>query len=116
MESDAQQLEADRNNCRKHHELTSYNYQEHRPAKHRVDSKEQTLMKKQITKHLMAFFLSLVMIMAMGLTAFADEGSAAETTTTTTYKLTLTGTATGHTRFLRATFQPTQKARKFCPM
>ena len=32
-------------------------------------------MKKQITKHFMAFFLSLVMIMAMGLTAFADEGS-----------------------------------------
>ena len=79
-------------------------------------SEGETLMKKQITKHLMAFFLSLVMIMAMGLTAFADEGSAAETTTTTTYKLTLTGTATGHTRFLRATFQPTQKARKFCPM
>ena len=59
-------------------------------------------MKKQITKHFMAFFLSLVMIMAMGLTAFANEGSAAETTGTsqpgaTTYKLTLTGTTTGHT-------------------
>ena len=59
-------------------------------------------MKKQITKHFMAFFLSLVMIMAMGLTAFADEGSATETTGTsqpgaTTYKLTLTGTTTGHT-------------------
>ena len=45
-------------------------------------------MKKKITKHFMAFFLSLVMIMAMGLTAFAEG---------TTYKLTLTGTATGHT-------------------
>ena len=30
-------------------------------------------MKKQITKHFMAFFLSLVMIMAMGLTAFAND-------------------------------------------
>lgn len=65
-------------------------------------SKGKTLMKKQITKHFMAFFLSLVMIMAMGLTAFADEGSATETTGTsqpgaTTYKLTLTGTTTGHT-------------------
>lgn len=39
----------------------------------------------------MAFFLSLVMIMAMGLTAFA-EGD-----TKTTYSLTLKGTATGHT-------------------
>ena len=38
----------------------------------------------------MAFFLSLVMIMAMGLTAFADGES-------TGYKLILTGTATGHT-------------------
>ena len=46
-------------------------------------------MKKQITKHFMAFFLSLVMIMAMGLTAFA-EGEPK-------YTLTLTGTATGHT-------------------
>ena len=47
-------------------------------------------MTKQITKHFMAFFLSLLMAVSMGLTAFADE-------TTTTYKLTLTGTATGHT-------------------
>ena len=46
-------------------------------------------MKKQITKHFMAFFLSLVMIMAMGLTAFADDAP--------TYKLTLNGTTTGHT-------------------
>lgn len=46
-------------------------------------------MKKQITKHFMAFFLSLVMIMAMGLTAFADEP--------TTYTLTLKGTSEGHT-------------------
>lgn len=50
-------------------------------------------MKKQITKHFMAFFLSLVMIMAMGLTAFAEG----EPTGAKTYKLTLTGTATGHT-------------------
>lgn len=49
-------------------------------------------MKKQITKHFMAFFLSLVMIMAMGLTAFA-EGEP----TKTTYKLTLEGTSEGHT-------------------
>ena len=45
-------------------------------------------MKKQITKHFMAFFLSMVMIMAMGLTAFADES--------TTYTLTLKGTSEGH--------------------
>ena len=32
-------------------------------------------MKKQITKHFMAFFLSLVMIMTMGLTVFAAEGT-----------------------------------------
>lgn len=50
-------------------------------------------MKKQITKHFMAFFLSLVMIMAMGLTAFAEG----EPTGEKTYKLTLTGTSTGHT-------------------
>ena len=43
-------------------------------------------MKKQITKHFMAFFLSLVMIMAMGLTAFADE--------TETYTLTVNDTGT----------------------
>lgn len=43
-------------------------------------------MKKQITKHFMAFFLSLVMIMAMGLTAFADE--------TETYTLTVNNTGT----------------------
>lgn len=41
----------------------------------------------------MAFFLSLVMIMAMGLTAFAEG----EPTGEKTYKLTLTGTSTGHT-------------------
>lgn len=45
-------------------------------------------MMKQITKHFMAFFLSLLMAVSMGLTAFADE---------TTYKLTLKGTTTGHT-------------------
>lgn len=45
-------------------------------------------MTKQITKHFMAFFLSLLMAVSMGLTAFADE---------TTYKLTLKGTTTGHT-------------------
>lgn len=49
-------------------------------------------MKKQITKHFMAFFLSLVMIMSMGLTAFA-EGEPTETT----YILTLEGTSEGHT-------------------
>ena len=40
----------------------------------------------------MAFFLSLVMIMAMGLTAFAEGES-----TGATYKLTLNGTSEGHT-------------------
>lgn len=45
-------------------------------------------MTKQITKHFMAFFLSLLMAVSMGLTAFAEG---------TTYKLTLTGTTTGHT-------------------
>lgn len=57
-------------------------------------------MKKQITKHFMAFFLSLVMIMAMGLTAFAEGGSTGATTGTPqppTYKLTLKGTSKGHT-------------------
>ena len=75
-------------------------------------------MKKQITKHFMAFFLSLVMIMAMGLTAFANEegtdsttgsetgtqtvGATTGTSTSNTnqsekYTLTLTETATGHT-------------------
>ena len=49
-------------------------------------SEGETLMKKQITKHFMAFFLSLVMIMAMGLTAFADE--------TETYTLTVNNTGT----------------------
>ncbi|MCI6745293.1 MAG: isopeptide-forming domain-containing fimbrial protein [Anaerolactibacter massiliensis] len=44
-------------------------------------------MTKQITKHFMAFFLSLLMAVSMGLTAFAEG---------TTYKLTLTGTTTGH--------------------
>lgn len=74
-------------------------------------------MKKQITKHFMAFFLSLVMIMAMGLTAFANEevtgsttgsetgtqtvGATTDTSTSNTnqptnYTLTLTGTTTGH--------------------
>lgn len=43
---------------------------------------------KSITKHLMTLFLSVVMIMALGLTVVAEG---------TTYKLTLTGTATGHT-------------------
>lgn len=45
-------------------------------------------MTKQITKHFMAFFLSLLMAVSMGLTAFAEG---------TTYKLTLTGTTEGHT-------------------
>lgn len=45
-------------------------------------------MTKQITKHFMVFFLSLLMAVSMGLTAFAQE---------TTYTLTLTGTTTGHT-------------------
>ena len=45
-------------------------------------------MTKQITKHFMAFFLSLLMAVSMGLTAFAEG---------TTYTLTLTGTASGHT-------------------
>lgn len=44
-------------------------------------------MTKQITKHFTAFFLSLLMALSMGLTAFA-EGP---------YTLTLTGTTTGHT-------------------
>lgn len=57
-------------------------------------------MKKQITKHFMAFFLSLVMIMAMGLTAFADgepTGTTTETPQPTKYTLTLNGTSEGHT-------------------
>ena len=62
-------------------------------------------MKKQITKHFMAFFLSLVMIMAMGLTAFAEgdsvTGGETESQTSktpqTTYTLTLSGTTTKHT-------------------
>lgn len=58
-------------------------------------------MTKQITKHFMVFFLSLLMAVSMGLTAFAEgDGEASgtpENTSTTTYKLTLTGTATGHT-------------------
>ena len=45
-------------------------------------------MTKQITKHFTAFFLSLLMALSMGLTAFA-EGK--------TYKLTLNGTTEGHT-------------------
>lgn len=58
-------------------------------------------MTNQITKHFMVFFLSLLMAVSMGLTAFAEgDGEASgtpENTSTTTYKLTLTGTATGHT-------------------
>ena len=47
-------------------------------------------MKKQITKHFMAFFLSLVMIMAMGFTAFAAD--------TPKYSLTVNNTGnTEHT-------------------
>jgi fimbrial isopeptide formation D2 family protein/LPXTG-motif cell wall-anchored protein len=104
MESDAQQPEADRNNCRERHE--AYRAITRNTARQNTGrtskSMGETLMKKQITKHFMAFFLSLVMIMAMGLTAFAaDEGSAVGTNETsqsgTTYKLTLTGTVTGHT-------------------
>ena len=45
-------------------------------------------MTKQITKHFMAFFVSLLMAVSMGLTAFAEGGP---------YTLTLTGTTTGHT-------------------
>ncbi len=52
-------------------------------------------MTKQITKHFMAFFLSLLMAVSMGLTAFAEGEVSGQNTTT--YKLTLTGTATGHT-------------------
>lgn len=48
-------------------------------------------MTKQITKHFMAFFLSLLMAVSMGLTAFAEGQNP------TTYTLTLKGTATGHT-------------------
>jgi fimbrial isopeptide formation D2 family protein/LPXTG-motif cell wall-anchored protein len=55
----------------------------------------ETLMTKQITKHFMAFFLSLLMAVSMGLTAFAEGEVSGQNTTT--YKLTLTGTATGHT-------------------
>lgn len=51
MESDAQQPEADRNNCRKHHELTSYNYQEHRPAKRWADIKEHGGNSYEETNH-----------------------------------------------------------------
>ena len=51
---------------------------------------------KKIVRHFMALFLSLVMILAMGLTAFADPTTDTNTSATT-YKLTLTGTATGHT-------------------
>lgn len=43
----------------------------------------------------MAILLSLVMVMAMGLTAFADETQ--NTDSKSTYNLTLTGTSTGHT-------------------
>ncbi|MDY4681948.1 MAG: isopeptide-forming domain-containing fimbrial protein [Lachnospiraceae bacterium] len=43
-------------------------------------------MTKQITKHFMAFFLSLLMALSMGLTTFAEG-----------YKLTLNGTTEGHT-------------------
>lgn len=43
-------------------------------------------MTKQITKHFTAFFLSLLMALSMGLTAFAEG----------TYTLTLTGTTAGH--------------------
>lgn len=59
-------------------------------------------MTKQITKHFMVFFLSLLMAISMGLTAFAEgDGEASGTTgsnsTPATYNLKLTGTATGHT-------------------
>lgn len=50
---------------------------------------------KKLTRHFMAILLSLVMVMAMGMTAFA-EGTQ-ETGSNNTYKLTLTGTTTGHT-------------------
>jgi len=94
MESDAQQPEADRNNCRERHE--AYRAITRNTARQNTGrtskSMGETLMKKQITKHFMAFFLSLVMIMAMGLTAFAEGES-----TGATYKLTLNGTSEGHT-------------------
>lgn len=47
----------------------------------------------------MAFFLSLLMALSMGLTALAEgsDSTANGDTSTSTYKLTLTGTATGHT-------------------
>ena len=48
-------------------------------------------MMKQITKHFMAFFLSLLMAVSMGLTAFAEDEASGP------YKLTLNGTAAGHT-------------------
>jgi fimbrial isopeptide formation D2 family protein/LPXTG-motif cell wall-anchored protein len=106
MESDAQRPEAVRNNCRERHE--AYRAITRNTARQNTGrtskSKGETLMKKQITKHFMAFFLSLVMIMAMGLSAFADgePGTGGETGSQTsqtpkTYSLTLTGTATGHT-------------------
>jgi fimbrial isopeptide formation D2 family protein/LPXTG-motif cell wall-anchored protein len=70
---------------------------EHRPARHRSDTTEQGgIQMKKIVRHFMALFLSLVMILAMGLTAFADPTTDTNTSATT-YKLTLTGTATGHT-------------------
>jgi fimbrial isopeptide formation D2 family protein/LPXTG-motif cell wall-anchored protein len=70
---------------------------EHRPARHRADTTEQGgIQMKKIVRHFMALFLSLVMILAMGLTAFADTTTDTNTTATT-YTLTLTGTATGHT-------------------
>lgn len=52
-------------------------------------------MKKQITKHFMAFFLSLVMIMAMGLTAFAAD----------TPKYSLTVENTGNTEHIFELYQ-----------
>ncbi|MDD6716821.1 MAG: isopeptide-forming domain-containing fimbrial protein [Firmicutes bacterium] len=55
---------------------------------------------KKLTRHFMAILLSLVMVMAMGMTAFAEETSAGNNNgnaPTSTYKLTLNGTSTGHT-------------------
>ena len=58
---------------------------------------------KKLTRHFMAILLSLVMVMAMGLTAFAEE---------TTYSLTLTGTATGHTYEAYQIFSGTLSEKK----
>ena len=53
---------------------------------------------KKLTRHFMAILLSLVMVMAMGVTAFAEGTPAGnDNDNATTYKLTLKGTSEGHT-------------------